>query len=430
MAKQAVKPSKVRQGLLIVAGLALIIIFMVAIWWARVPAAVVSHGQLVIMGGNYPIQARDSGVVATVLVQVGDQVEPDTPLVQLDDSRARYDLVLLSEQLIRTLFQQAAALAEVDSHQVISRPEVPARVAKLLSAAFIEELWRQTVTEFTARLQQWQSEKEIVSSQLEQTSLLLAGNRQRLQIIKSQLDLAQQELDRQRQLRTTGLVAEAEFLRRKNELSLTAAQLVQLETEISVIVEQQHELQQRLEAITAERLAVAAANQQRLAEVLASRREQFSQLQQQVAYATLRAPVAGVVFDLTTQVGALVGAGERLLTIVPTETELILQTSVPPEKINLVRIGQPVVAQFHLTTANPPEVDGRVVRIAPEVKIDESGEPAYLVEVALGDTAVLETEVSMRPGLTAQVLLRGEERRTIISLFTQPFATRLERARQ
>uniref|UniRef100_UPI000F5E3F32 HlyD family efflux transporter periplasmic adaptor subunit n=1 Tax=Escherichia coli TaxID=562 RepID=UPI000F5E3F32 len=61
----------------------------------------------------------------------------------------------------------------------------------------------------------------------------------------------------------------------------------------------------------------------------------------------IRAPQAGVVHDLTIHTqGGVIAAGETIMTIVPDQDNLIVETHVAPQDIDQVKLGASAVLRF------------------------------------------------------------------------------------
>jgi HlyD family secretion protein/epimerase transport system membrane fusion protein len=156
-----------------------------------------------------------------------------------------------------------------------------------------------------------------------------------------------------------------------------------------------------------------------------------------LAQTTVRAPVDGYVFNLTQFTeGGVAGPGERLMEIVPTGTELVLNAHVKPNDIAEVRIGMP--ARVTLTAYNPrttPQLDGRVTLVSADATTDDPSltgqarEPYYLVQVKIepGQLARVGKDVHLTPGMQASVsIVTGS--RTIMDYLLGPLTDAMRTA--
>jgi HlyD family secretion protein/epimerase transport system membrane fusion protein len=154
----------------------------------------------------------------------------------------------------------------------------------------------------------------------------------------------------------------------------------------------------------------------------------------------VRAPADGYVFNLTQFTeGGVAAPGERLLDIVPTGTELVLNARVKPNDIADVHLGMP--ARVTLTAYNPrttPPIDGRVTAVAPDATADDpsqggaagqSREPYYLVQVKIDPAQLAKSgsAVHLTPGMQASVsIITGS--RTIMDYLLAPMTDAMRTA--
>ena len=114
-----------------------------------------------------------------------------------------------------------------------------------------------------------------------------------------------------------------------------------------------------------------------------------------------------------------------LLEIVPTGSELIVETRIDPKDIAEIVIGQSV--KISLTAYDPMRygrIEGKVVNISADAINDkQTGEQYYLVDVSIESELYedLGQEVTILPGMVASIdVLSGK--RTILDYFWQPIA--------
>ena len=117
--------------------------------------------------------------------------------------------------------------------------------------------------------------------------------------------------------------------------------------------------------------------------------------------------------------------------IVPTGSDLIVETRIDPKDIGEIVIGQEV--KISLTAYDPSRygrIDGRVDSISADALGDpQTGEQYYSADVSINGTLYEDdgTEVNILPGMVASIdVLSGK--RTILEYFWQPIAKTKDRA--
>ena len=155
-------------------------------------------------------------------------------------------------------------------------------------------------------------------------------------------------------------------------------------------------------------------------------------LQDRVDRTTIRSPVNGVInrINYVTE-DAFVKTGDVLMEIVPTGSELIVETRIDPKDIAEIVEGQEV--KISLTAYDPSRfgrIDGKVISVSADAITDQqTGAQYYLVDVSI-DGILYEndgSEVTILPGMVASIdVLSGK--RTILEYFWQPLARTKDRA--
>ena len=122
---------------------------------------------------------------------------------------------------------------------------------------------------------------------------------------------------------------------------------------------------------------------------------------------------------------AYIRTGEVLLEIVPTGSDLIVETRIDPKDIADIVVGQDV--KISLTAYDPSKygrIDGEVKGISADALSDnQTGQQYYLVDVSLNGILYEAdgNKVALLPGMVASIdVLSGK--RTVLDYFWQPIA--------
>jgi adhesin transport system membrane fusion protein len=140
----------------------------------------------------------------------------------------------------------------------------------------------------------------------------------------------------------------------------------------------------------------------------------------------VRSPVDGVINRLNyVTADAYVSTGDVLLEIVPTGSDLIVETRINPKDIAEIIVGQDV--KISLTAYDPSRygrIDGNIMSISADAISDpQTGEQFYLADVSISGMLYEDdgSEVTLLPGMVASIdVLSGK--RTILDYFWQPIA--------
>ena len=160
--------------------------------------------------------------------------------------------------------------------------------------------------------------------------------------------------------------------------------------------------------------------------------EQLLASQDVLARTVIVAPVAGTVVNLQFHTaGGVIGPGNPIVDIVPSDEDLIIEARVSPVDIDVVRTG--LNAEVHLTAysqRNLPRLTGIVRTVSADRLTDEAtGEPYYLarVEVAGEELERLGDDIDLLPGMPAEVMIATGDR-TVIDYLMSPIEDTFRRA--
>jgi HlyD family type I secretion membrane fusion protein len=196
-----------------------------------------------------------------------------------------------------------------------------------------------------------------------------------------------------------------------------------VESEIASAAVQVVEAHQQIERLATQRVEQAVTRLNEIRTELADFEEQMLAAQAVLDRTVIRAPVDGIVVSsVYNSRGSVIGPGERVMEILPTTQDLIVDARLQPQDIDAIQIGQP--ARLRLSALNArltPEVEGEVLQISADRLIDEvTGVPYYRAKIRITDE--LPPEVSreqLYPGMPVETFIATGER-TLVEYLVRP----------
>jgi HlyD family secretion protein len=147
--------------------------------------------------------------------------------------------------------------------------------------------------------------------------------------------------------------------------------------------------------------------------------------------AEIRAPQSGIVHQLAVHtVGGVIAPGETLMLIVPQAEGLSVEARVPPQNIDLIRLGQEVRIRFTAFDHNAtPRLTGSVSVVAADVTRDtRTGQSYYAVRITISDAEIARLKgLQLVPGMPAEAHLQTHMR-TVLSYLSKPLTDQFARA--
>ena len=155
------------------------------------------------------------------------------------------------------------------------------------------------------------------------------------------------------------------------------------------------------------------------------RREEMTKAQAHSGFQALRAPVTGIVGQLSLHTeGGVVEAAKPIMTVVPSDGKLVAEVKLLNRDAGFVQPGQTVSVKLEaFPFSRYGTVPGRVLSISPDAVPDDKLGPVYMVRVALDRTRIDRGDhpVALTPGMTAVAdIVTG--RRSYLSYLTSPVA--------
>lgn len=402
--------------------LLLVIISLIAVVfvWATVTeidSVVRGSGKTVSEEQNQLVQSSEPGVIRKRYVSEGDFIKEGQLLFDIDPIDAKTQLDQVQKRYSTLSVKSIRLKAEVDN--VV--PNFPQSLLEAAPNAVSTEL-----ALYRARLDDLNTKSAI----LDQRRLQKLNEIQELKIqfntASNGLALIRREIATLEPLVKSGLAPETRLiaLKRDEESSIGLANSAESGQNrlLSGLDEIDEQLKAEQQAYKTSSLTDLSAIQGEMAELKA----RIPALENRVERTSVRSPVNGVVNLINyTTADAYISTGEVLLEIVPTGSELIIETKIDPKDIAEIVIGQDVKVSL---TAYDPSKFGRIDGIVSSISADaipnqQTGEQFYLVDVSLRGTLYEDNgnEVIILPGMVASIdVLSGK--RTILDYFWQPIS--------
>lgn len=366
-------PPRFYQHLLVTGG----VFLLLAIIWGTVTEIrelARAEGEVTPAGRVQLVQHLEGGIVAEVLVNEGEVVEKDQPLLRLQPVAAEGDLGQLTARRAALSFKLERLNAFVEGRPMspdlaAASPQLFAEESELLTSA-IQAADRQREG-LMARIEQKQAEITSLASQKEN--------------LRTQVELILEQVTLREGLVEKGLVSRIVFLETKRSLEQTRSQLISTAGSLASAREALREAEFSLEELDATLVNTALEDRAGAAAELAETDSAINKLTDRVNRLTVFAPVEGIVQDLAAKtIGEVIEPGGLVAQLIPMNDELVAEVRVMPDDIGHIQVGHP--ASVKITTYDPArfgDIPGEVRRISATTFRDEQDEPYYKVIVAL-----------------------------------------------
>ena len=423
---------------------------------AKVDENVSAQGKLEPKGVVQLVQAPVGGVVEEILVEEGELVEQGQVLATLDETATEAQVVSNKEIIERLQAENGYYRAQLSGAADAPAPEgvtadlvqrgrdraelvannrlYRAQISGDTSGLSVEQLARLNTAQ--SRLESQQSINRLQTQQLREQ---LDQTRAQLSNARSDLATNQEILSRLQVLNEAGAVAELQYLQQEQEVNNRQTEVNTLQQEIDRLTFQISQAQQEVSRTSFESTETLqdriAINDQRIAEIdsqitqrilendrqLSELTSQQAQLEQNIRYQALRAPVDGTVFDLqANRAGYVANSTEPLMSIVPQDA-LVARVFIPNKDIGFVREGQKVDVRIDAYSYSEfGDMEGTLLRISGDALPPDEQFPYYRfpAEVELEAQQLVSDGVplDLRSGMSLSANIRLRKRRVITFL--------------
>lgn len=397
---------------------------------APLAAAVIAQGSFVATGQNKIIQHLEGGIIEEILVNEGDHVEADQPLVRLDETAALANERQLFLRRARLEAIVARLMAQIRGLDRIALPEILANNA---ADAEIGPIINSQELNFSAWKSKLESEIGLFRQNIEGLRFRADGYAKQLGAVRRQLALLQEEYAGKQTLLAKNLIRKTEIKSIQRAIADAEGQIGRLMAEISEtgtqILKQEQQVRQ-----TEENSREAALDQlQKVEAELDSVREQLRGAASILRRATINAPVSGTVVRLYYHTpGGVIESGKPILEILPSDVPLIIEAQILRTEIDSVKIGQEATVRLTALNQRTTQVlNGEVFYVSADSVPDAANDGArevYLARVNLPARELSRVPgFAPTPGMPAEILIQTAER-TFFDYLTKPIRDSMARA--
>jgi protease secretion system membrane fusion protein len=383
-------------------------------------------GTLASESSRKSIQSLPGGIVQDILVKDGDQVKAGQVLVRMNNIQAKSALEMTRGQYLSGRVTAARMQAELLGQPAI---KLPASLDQYKDDPRLAENMAVQGQLMSSRRMALQSELGAADENIAGLMLQINGVQESLAAKKDQKALLKQQLDDTRDLAKDGFIARNRFL----ELERTYSQINgSISEDIGNIGRSQRQISelklrklQRTQEYQKE-LRGQLSDVQKEADALESR------LQSQAfdfASVEIKSPVAGTVVGSSVFTrGGVVGAGARLMEIVPSDDTLVVEGQLAVNLIDKVHPGLKVDLIFSAFNTNKtPHIPGEVIQVAADRTVDErTGQPYYKVRSRVtpeGAKLIAAKKLNVVPGMPVEMFVKTGER-SMMSYLLKPIFDR------
>ena len=415
------KPSKA-SNIMLWSITAMIALFIIWASFAKIEELTRGQGQVVPTQEIQIVQSLEGGLLQELLVGQGDRVTKGQVLMRLSD-------VMFSSE-------ERGAEAKSDSLKLkIARLEAEAAGKEFVVP---DELMKK-IPDIA------QNEQALYRSRQQELKNAISILEDKILTVKSDIDEAQAQINRLSSSRGSlqqELSITREMVAKK---AVSKLEQIRLEREVNDMGGQINAQQERISGLKSD---LSAAEKQKADQMDRFRSQALTELSDvktqvaqigeslksigdRVSRTELRAPVDGIVNNIAVRtVGGVIEPAQKLIEIVPLDSELKIIAKVSPNNIAFLRVGQPVKVKISAYDSQRyGSLNGKLVRIGASSVSDKEGTVFFEIEVHTDRNylGTAQNPLPVTPGMIADTeVITGK--RTIMEYILKPFLQARDRA--
>ena len=391
-----------------------IVVFVVWAAYSEIDEVTRGTGKVIPSQQTQIVQNLEGGILGKLHVKVGDVVQKDQLLIDIDKTRfsapimeSKVQELALKAQIARLESEISGKDFAVPEEVMQERPEIGERELQL----------------YTTKQHGHDAKLQILQEQFNQRRQEVTELRTKVGELGRSLGLLQKELNMTKPLISAGAVSEVEIL----QLQRQASQLRgELETSRSSIPRAESRIVEARKALEEEKINFQNEARKELNEAyvkLDGISANKTALVDRIQRTEVRSPVHGIINQIKMYtVGGIIQPGMDLIEIVPLDDTLLIEAQIKPADIAFLRPNQQATVKF---TAYDFTIfgglDADLEHISADSITDEKGNAFYLVRLRTKQNYLgnKDHQLPIIPGMVASVdILTGKK--TILSYLLKP----------
>lgn len=379
--------------------LAVLVFFVVFFVWAAnamIDDVTRGQGQITPAQGVQPIQSERGGTITDILVAENENVAPGQVLLTMSNVQAVAGLTDLTTRFNELTFALKRLAAEEKDRELDFDDAERALAPDAANAQ---------MRIYMTRKEQYEGQKKLLESQLEQRNREVAEARERREAYENTLaNLKKQEAIKRPLVGRS--ITQLEFLELRQQIVTQEGELYSVAQTIARAESGVRAAEERLGNLHSERRASIADEMNKSRIERNSVEQQKGAGAEQVTRTELRSPVRGKVIRIILKRDSVAKPAETIMEIIPTDGTLEVEAKFSPQDRGFLFVNQPAMVKVSAYDFSIyGGLEATVTKISNDTIEDKKGEPWYEVRFITKRKSILYRgeELEILPGMTVTV---------------------------
>jgi HlyD family type I secretion membrane fusion protein len=401
--------------------LALFIILIALIFFARISSAVVSEGVLSYDDAKRTIQHLEGGIVENILVKNGDEVKKNQEIIRLSSIKNIVDKKIIQWKLLSLILQKQLCELEGEKIDKITNIKIDNKIKFLINNFSIEEK-----NEFTYLLATSQKYlKATINKYINDIKIF----DYKKNILFENIDLSRKKLN----IISRQIAIYEDFVN-KNILSQNT--LFDLQRQYFDLFAQILNYQNELKIIDNQKLSFREENIIKISQKIVEVAFEIKINQEQIKIANdifersiISSPIDGFIDNLKVfSIGDIVEPSKNIVQIVPKNPELIVVAKIKNIDVDNIHIDQNVeIFLRNFYEKNIPKISGKIFAISKDVIFDENLKDFYFeVKIKIDNNLETIKHEGLLAGMAVDIFIKQQNRNIFSYIFAPIFKSILK----
>lgn len=379
--------------------------------------AVVSNGSIQVFGENIKVQHKDGGIVENVYVSDGQFVSKNDILMKLDGIELSREYSKTEALYIDTVAR--ILLLNIESHN----KDLLSKVKYLGLQTLIEQKVSSLTPLFRARYKAQEAHISLLEQRVKRQRKTIIGHKKQKNARVEQIAILNELIESWTPLLNDGYIAEHKILELEQKKVALSGEKGSIEASIEESRLLINELSFEISKLNKDFKKSLLEELGKLKNQQIELDEHMQLLLTKISRLNIRAPASGKVLESQiNSVGQILKQGDVVLSIVPSDRELIVVTNVESKDINNLNIGLDAKIRFvAFNEVTTPEIYGSIIKISPDSMIPSNnqtdGKRFYKVNIAIDNESL--KALSLLPGMPVEVHI-ATKGRSLASYLLKP----------
>ncbi len=390
-------------------------VFLLWASWAKLDEVTRGMGQVIPSQRTQEIQNLEGGILETMFVREGQDVDLGQPLAKLSPRILEANLREAESRMRENEISIVRLQAEIDGTEPVYSEELQREFPNAI---------RDQLSTYRARVAQYASEASALESQINQRNIEVEESLAKKRQIEENLRITLQRRDMARPLVEKGIYSRMDYLQIEQQIAGLNGDLNAVLQTIEKSRSAVNEAKQRMNTRRTEIVATATDEMSKRRAENNSLRENINAIQDRLQRTEILSPMRGTVKRiLINTVGGVIKPGETILELVPLDDTLLVEARIKPTDIGFIKPEQK--AMIKLTAYDFSiygGLEGFVEDISADTIEDKRGEPYYQVKLRTKKSSMVSREgkeLPIIPGMQASVdIITGEK--TVLAYLLKP----------